>query len=196
MILQSWKLSEDIVISHLDKFDHRIHELVKKNFDHIYPILKWREYLNENSTKKLNDLNSNLENRNRIDVGVFHNEELIGWSYGWQGGMESGTYYMANSCILPEFRRKGLYSKLLDTVIEISKKTGYQTITSRHVSGNNPVIIAKLKAGFKITGFEMSEIHGHLIHLTYFHNKLRGEAFDVRSGMIKPKTDLVKNLYL
>ena len=102
---------------------------------------------------------------------------------------------MANSCVIPEYRRAGYYSLMLEKVIEIAREMKFQTITSRHVVSNNPVIIAKLKAGFHITGMELSEIHGNLIHLSYHLNETRYEAYKVRSGEIRPKSEVVKNLF-
>lgn len=194
-IIKSWDIDSEFKICHIEKFDESINDLVRKYFAHNYPILRWRDYLNDNESRAVTDLNSKLKSRKRIDIGILKGENIVGWSYGWQGGMESASYYMANSCVLPEYRRQGLYNLMLKKIIEISKESHFHTLTSRHVASNNAVIIAKLKAGFKITGMELSEIHGNLIHLTYFNNDLKAECFEVRSGLARPSNPIIKDLY-
>lgn len=194
-LIKSWDIDPEFKICHVEKFDESFNDLVRKFFDLSYPILRWREHLSIDDSQAVKDLNSNLKSRKRINIGIYKKENIVGWSYGWQGGLESATYYMANSYVLPEYRRKGFYSLMLEKVIEISKECNFHTLTSRHVASNNAVIIAKLKAGFKITGMELSEVHGNLIHLTYFNNDLRAECFEVRSGLVRPKNQIIKDLY-
>lgn len=194
-ILKSWNINSELKVCHVDEFDSTINDLTRKYFDETYPILRWQSCVDDSELEQMRELNQKLNNRARIDVGLFRGDEIVGWSYGWQGGMERGTYYMANSCVIPEYRRAGYYSLMLEKVIEIAREMKFQTITSRHVVSNNPVIIAKLKAGFHITGMELSEIHGNLIHLSYHLNETRYEAYKVRSGEIRPKSEVVKNLF-
>ena len=53
-----------------------------------------------------------------MNLAVFDKKEnFIGWSFGWQEN--PNTYYMCNSAVLPKYRRKGIYSALLDLNIEI-----------------------------------------------------------------------------
>jgi len=49
-----------------------------------------------------------------------------------------------------------------------------------------PVLIAKLRAGFVISGFELSDIMGSLVQLTYFHSSERRKLLDVRVGITRP----------
>lgn len=186
-ILESWDIDTELQIRHLESFGPGINDLARKYFDDTYPILRWKNFLSPEEEIAISELDSRLKNKQRIDIGIFKDDEIIGWSYGWQGGMESATYYMANSLVIPAYRGRGLYKLMLEKIIKISKELNFQTITSRHVAANNPVIIPKLKAGFKITGMELSEIHGNLVHLTYFHNELRAENYDIRCGLKKAK---------
>ncbi len=62
---------------------------------------------------------------------------------------------------------------MLPKILQILKKQGFQKVTSRHSVTNNNVIVPKLKAGFVITGFEISEVFGLLIILTYYFNDTR-----------------------
>jgi hypothetical protein len=48
------------------------------------------------------------------------------------------------------------------------------------------VIVPKLKAGFVISGFEVSDIFGILIHLTYYFNEIRRKVIDFRVGQLVP----------
>jgi ribosomal protein S18 acetylase RimI-like enzyme len=194
-ILKSWDLPGGFKVCYIDKFPPAINDLVRKYFDGTYSILRWRNHLNDEQLQSLQSLNENQTHRKRIDIGVFKDNDLAAWSYGWQAGLESANYYMANSCVLPEYRRAGLYSHMLAKVVQISKELGFQTISSRHVVANNPIILAKLKYGFRITGMELSEIHGNLLNLTYFNNKLREESYEVRSGFKKPNSQAIKDLF-
>jgi hypothetical protein len=83
---------------------------------------------------------------------------------------------------------------LLKQVIEILREKGFQKITSRHKSNNNQVIIPKLKAGFVISSFEISEIFGILIQLTYFFNTTTKKVFDFRIGVKDSENEISKML--
>lgn len=195
MIINSWKINSELELRHVDGFDDNFDSLVKQYFDNNYPILRWRDYLSNDEASSVSKLNLRLENKKRIDVAIYKGEEIVAWSYGWQAGLESANLYMANSCVTPDFRRQGLYTLILNKVLDIAKEEGFHTISSRHVVSNNPVIIAKLKAGFKITGIELSEIHGNLVNLTYFNNDLRAEAYEVRSGFSKTNNKTIKKIF-
>ena len=101
---------------------------------------------------------------------------------------------MCNSGILETHRRKGLYSALMGRVVEAATAEGFQKIYSRHTSTNNAVIIAKLKAGFSITSFELSDTFGVLVHLSYYPNAVRRKVQDFRAGQAKPD-DQIKKLF-
>ncbi|MGE5095399.1 MAG: GNAT family N-acetyltransferase [Betaproteobacteria bacterium] len=120
-----------------------------------------------------------------LRIGAFENDTLVGWTYGWFE--RSGTYYMANSAVLPEHRRKGIYSALVRRAVEAAAERGTSVVRSRHVAANNAVLIAKLKLGFVITGSEFSEEFGLLIRLSYFCDDARRQLFCDRAG---PITDI------
>lgn len=69
---------------------------------------------------------------------------------------------------------------------------GFMRIYSRHIITNNDILIAKLKAGFKITSFELSDHFGTIVHLTYFPQKIRNETLDFRSGYKQPGKKMKK----
>jgi GNAT superfamily N-acetyltransferase len=124
----------------------------------------------------------------RLILGIFHREEFVGWSFGRQDGHE--RYNMVNTGILPEHQNKGIYTALLPRILEMVRKEGFQIAYSRHAATNNQVLIPKLKAGFIISGVELSDLFGTLVHLSYFFNPLRRKVMDVRSGQSVPDQEV------
>lgn len=140
--------------------------------------------LSEMEKAQLKSLRSNMDKMHELNLCVFKGEEFCGWFTGSQYNHE--TFYMRNSAILPAHRRQGLYTALMNEVIEQVKAWGYQMILSRHVTTNNSIIIPKLKAGFVITAIEVSDRFGTLVHLSYFFNETRQKVMKFRSGDLKP----------
>lgn len=97
---------------------------------------------------------------------------------------------MRNSAILPEHRRKGLYSALLNETLLRVQENGFQRIYSRHIATNNSVIMPKLKHGFTITALEVTDLFGVLVHLTYLPKELRRKVMVYRVGDAKPDDEL------
>jgi hypothetical protein len=58
----------------------------------------------------------------------------------------------------------------------------FQIVYSRHVATNNQILIPKVKAGFVITGIEVLDVFGVMVHLSYFFNPLRRKVLDARVG--------------
>ena len=75
-IIKSWDIDSEFKICHIEKFDESINDLVRKYFAHNYPILRWRDYLNDNESRAVTDLNSKLKSRKRIDIGILKGEKL------------------------------------------------------------------------------------------------------------------------
>lgn len=115
-----------------------------------------------------------------LRVGFFKDDEMIGWSYGYQTTPD--TFRMATSGIRQEYQRRGLYSGFLTGLAEHLKREGFQIIFSRHYATDNQVIIPKLRFGFLITGFELTDEFGLLLRLSYYFNETRKKALHVRSG--------------
>jgi ribosomal protein S18 acetylase RimI-like enzyme len=129
-------------------------------------------------------------NERALRIGAFRGEELVGWTYACPEG--STLLYMVNSGVASTERQKGIYSELARLVIEHARREGYVAIQSRHAANNNPVIIAKLKLGFFVSGFEYSEVYGPLVRLTYLLGSLRRNLYQTRSQPIRrarPKND-------
>jgi len=144
--------------------------------------------LNEDDKKQFLELRTHTGKPLQLNYGVFHKDEFVGWSWGYQETAE--CFYMCNSAILPAHRRKGLYTQLMNKITEEVLDLGFQRIYSRHNLTNNNVLIPKLKAGFVITSIEVSDVFGSLVHLTLFKNKIRNKVLDYRVGLIKPDKEI------
>jgi len=156
--------------------------------DHSYN--KW-SLLCEDELDKKNILSKNMGTPFRLFLGVFDvSNNFVGWSWGFQEN--STTYYMCNSGVLADHRRKGIYQSLLNYNIDILSEMGFQIIYSRHCVTNNFVIIPKLKSGFILSKMELSDNFGVLVHLHYYTNKTRKKIMDYRSGQLKPDEEIKK----
>ena len=102
--------------------------------------------------------------------------ELAGWSWGQM--IDSSTFFMTNSGILPDYRRRGIYGAFLTHFLLYLETLGYERITSNHQINNRAILIAKLKAGFNINGMDLHEQWGAQVSLVYFpdHDRLNGFA--------------------
>ena len=89
-----------------------------------------------------------------LRIGAFRDDVLVGWTFARPEG--ASLLYMINSGVAPAQRRSGVYAELVRLVIEHAKSRGYAAILSRHAANNNAVIVAKLKLGFFVSGFEYS----------------------------------------
>jgi len=151
-------------------------------------ILNVRDILSDLEKNKLKTLNENFKHPYQQHLLILHKGELAGWTWGFQDSRES--FYMVNSAILPQHRRRGLYSLLLEVTLEKLIEKGFQRIWSRHNFTNTSIIVPKLKNGFHITGTELSDTFGALIHLTYFTNEIRRKVLDFRAGQLRPDKEL------
>ncbi len=96
-------------------------------------------------------------------IAAYKDDQIIGWSIGKPYAED--TFVMANSLVLPQYRRQGLYLRLLEETVKKAKALGFKKILSHHLAVNNGIIIAKLQAGFEISGVKVSDEIGILINL-------------------------------
>lgn len=108
---------------------------------------------------------------------VFYDEKdaPVGWSYGMM--IDTSTFFMCSSGILPEQQRRGIYGAWLGRFLPYLHEIGYERVTSNHMVNNRPVLIAKLKAGFYVSGVTLDERYGAQVSLTYFFYEDRREGF-------------------
>ena len=107
----------------------------------------------------------------------------VGWSSGTM--TEPGTFFMAYSGVLPEYQRRGIYGAFLEVFLRYLSALGYERVTSNHMVNNRAVLIAKLKAGFAISGTVLDERYGAQVALTYFLHPDRAEGF-ARAFSLEP----------
>ncbi|MFN8845851.1 MAG: GNAT family N-acetyltransferase [Bdellovibrionales bacterium] len=197
---QEGKITENLPLdcyireSHHEEFMPLADKYLSQIFDDHSITFRMRDYLSEHEREQLKKLNAGWDYPYKHYFLAFHKEQLIGWTWGYQDSRES--FYMVNSAVMPEFRGRGIYKRLLDISLDRLVTKGYQRIWSRHNSTNNPIICAKLKRGFKITAFETSDVFGQLVHLTYFTNELRKNILEFRSGQLRPNEEVKKALQL
>jgi predicted GNAT superfamily acetyltransferase len=154
--------------------------------DHSYMM---RDILSDAELASADELRKACAGILKIRLAAFdESNNFIGWSWGFQEN--STTFYMCNSGVVEGHRRKGVYHDLVNKMIDITSKKGFQLIYSRHCLTNNAVIIPKLKAGFTISKMEMSDNFGVMIHLHYYTNKTRRKIMDYRAGQIKPDKEI------
>lgn len=97
--------------------------------------------------------------------GFWDGERLVGVYRGRQE--EGGAYQMSLTALESGWRRRGVYRAFLPQVLEAARTAGFVTVESRHHADNNPVLIAKLAAGFVITGFDANLRTGLMVCLSY-----------------------------
>lgn len=116
-----------------------------------------------------------LNRHNEFLIVYNSDNEPIGWSFGNQ--QDPDTFFMMWTGILPEYQNQGIYSAFLRGFIDYCRALGYARITSNHLVNNRRVIVAKMKAGFVASGFELDERWGAMLRLTYFVDDNRMEGF-------------------
>jgi RimJ/RimL family protein N-acetyltransferase len=101
--------------------------------------------------------------------------EPVGWSVGAM--IDTSTFFMSWTAILPAYQRRGIYTAFLKVLLPYLHALGYERVTSNHMVNNRPVLIAKLKAGFHITGIVLDERYGAQVSLAYFFYQDRRDGF-------------------
>ena len=192
--LNKWLIKDDFYIIQVASLPlDVIREHAKKYLSSEYPMLPKHFGLEQDSIKKLKEIKNRLSQQYTLQLGILYKEELIGWTDGWQDSIEQDTFFMGASLVLPKYQRMGLYSILVKKVFELTKTDGFQSISSLHIMMNNPILIAKLKLGFSIYGFELNTRYGALVRLIYHHNESKSKALKFRTGAIN-ETDIINAL--
>ncbi len=112
---------------------------------------------------------------------VRKNGELAAMFCGIQ--KSSDTYRMWHTHVHPNYRRCGIYHRIVTSTIAYTQALGFDRITSEHAPSNNPILIAKLRVGFHITALEIDASVGTSIVLHYFHNPDQLAAYEFRCGL-------------
>ncbi|WP_211826178.1 GNAT family N-acetyltransferase [Kistimonas asteriae] len=152
------------------------------------------EALNASEQKALESWQQHADSLVRLNLVLYQGDAFIGWSWGRQ--LDQETFYMASSALLEPWRRKGIYSELLRWLLAHLQTQGVQIVRSRHLATDNAIIIPKLKAGFVMTGMELSDVAGTLVQLSYFFNERRRQMLDFRAGFRLEDRGLLEHLSL
>ncbi len=180
-ILEKWDFAPDIQIARVDKFDEPAYtELINETLGHHHPFLMWRENLTDAQRAKIKALQERYKNDYQLRLAVLHKGELVGAQHSFQSTVTD--VMMAMTTVRPEFRGRGIYTTLARKVLSETKEAGFQAVTSKHQMTNNPILIAKLKLGFKIYGTEVHAVHGTLLNMVYHHNDLMEKSLRFRAG--------------
>ena len=143
-----------------------------------------RDLIGSEAAERHAGLRQSLPKVERIRVGAFDGDRLVGYSQGWFE--VSGAFYVGSSGVDPDYRRQGLYTRQLNAIEQAVRGRGGITISSQHVATNNAVLIAKLKLGYVIAGTEYVEQMGLLVRLLLHLTPQRAVLFAARTGMLVP----------
>ncbi len=94
-----------------------------------------------------------------------------------------GIYRMWHTTVRASERRRGVYRMIVGGTIAYTRALGFEAISSEHAPCNNPILIAKLRAGFRIYALELDPMAGPSLILRYFHNPDQLAAYELRCGM-------------
>ena len=109
-------------------------------------------------------------------------ERLAGVTSGMPSRATTTTYLTNHTTIHPDFRRLGIYAELQRRVIAYSREAGFRRVDSSHAPSNNAVLVAKLRAGFRIVTLDLDPAHGPTLVLRYFHEPVELAAYEYRCG--------------
>ena len=118
-------------------------------------------------------------------LAAYRGESLVGWTEGYRQGR--GQFHVLSSGVVQSERRNGIYSLLVRGVLDHAATQGYVKVNSRHSSFNTAVLIAKLKLGFYVSGFEFDEVSGPAVQLTYLVNDARRSLYQARARTLRPQ---------
>lgn len=119
----------------------------------------------------------------QVRVGAFAGETLVGWSHAWL--QPAGVLYAANSGVVATWRRRGIYTQLVEAVEQEARKLGCLRVESHHRAANHAVLIAKMTAGYTIVGTEYTAEMGLLVKLCKYLDERRHAVFQARAGILE-----------
>jgi GNAT superfamily N-acetyltransferase len=172
-----------------DEFKKDIEPLIKRQFQ--TPVFE--DPMHGKSSECLRGRQSFRDSRMNLYLCAYYGAELAGFHCGHQH--KPFTFSMSTSVVLESFRKRGVYGRMLDIILAWTKEQGFSQVVSHHHPSNNPILIAKLKRGFVISGIEMSAQMGFLVALSYYHNPLAQKVFEFKSGRTYMDDEVRDSLY-
>lgn len=172
----------DLVFRVVEEFpEPAFSELAREAFSDYQASKLLTDVLNSEAASRSGT--SNVVDEGALRIGAFRGDSLVGWTFARPEG--ANHLHMINSGVAAAHRRQGVYSRLVQMVIEHARLRGDVAVLSRHAVNNNAVIVAKLKLGFFVSGFEYSEVYGPLVRLTLLLTELRRTLHQARSSPIR-----------
>lgn len=107
--------------------------------------------------------------------GFFRDGQLYGAFAG--NTIDWSTYYFRSVLIKSEYREGGFYQKFLTYFSDVLLEIGCRRIEAHIAPFNHPSIHVLNKMGFMITGSQLSDRWGNLIHFTYFLEENSRDVF-------------------
>lgn len=169
-------------IQEFEKFPEAEFQALADDTLSFHPFLRWEENLDEKAKAKMDAIKARRTNDYQLRLGVRHEGQLIAASHSRQ--MSRTDLFMMVSMVRPEYRGSGIYTAICKRVLEHAKAEGFQSVSSKHMITNNPILIAKLKLGFKICGLEVNAVNGTTLNMTYNLNEQMADALRFRAGEI------------
>lgn len=174
-----------IALRRVERYDEpAFTEFVDAIFDDSARRQHLRTQLGADVAQAHDALRQSLPAPERIRIGAYDGERLVGYSQGWFE--VGGRFYVASSAVDADYRRLGLYTRLLQAVEQAARERGAVAISSQHVATNTAVLIAKLKLGYVIAGTEFVEAMGLLVRLVKHLEPSGAALYAERTGMLKP----------
>jgi len=79
---------------------------------------------------------------------------VVGYGIGY---MEKGKYYLWSLAVLPEYRRKGIGSEIIEEQMSFAEGKGYKSFFVKTSNRWKEMLRLLLKKGFNIIGFKERE---------------------------------------
>jgi GNAT superfamily N-acetyltransferase len=99
---------------------------------------------------------------------AFFGDEPAGFKIGY--GLDQGVYYSAKGGVLERYRRRGIASGLLDSLMEEASRRGYQTYCfDTFPNQHTGMAVLALERGFIVSEVRFSDIY-HDLRVRFQHS--------------------------
>jgi len=107
-------------------------------------------------SRTLEEMEDKLRLRKNVHVTIatLADGKLVGYGIGYE---EKGKYYLQSLAVLPNHRRKGIGSEIIEEQIEFAKEKGYATFFVKTSNKWKDMLRLLLKKEFNIIGFKEHE---------------------------------------